>query len=396
MRTLSFHVVFLFCLLSVNAQDFTALTKEVRSIEDAQKLADSLEQVNVGFMHAELENPEYLERMNELKPGDTYLTGFYRVVVVSEGNKDLYRFRLLSLTEKNTPGAAETSKELLRDLKNGRSFEELHNEYGENKTDEENSVGDVGWVDPDFFIESFKRDLIGRTKGEQFLSSDPKLGWYNIVEMTHEPKEMRGHYVLFFPEEQQQVFDPSVNHEKNFRKLKSIQEFKNYVQSNPGDVSLQLMNKTGNANLFESMASEKENVKKNEPITIDADGLRYRWLKDTTVELFSIQYIYLDGSKMSSETKNEAIHDIYDQYHANVTFDSIVSQYWPDHNGLSVMRNIEGTLLADDLVTKVRASEVGELFVARVGQSYFLGVPLEEPKKVAAFLVIAYPKPMKQ
>lgn len=396
MRTFLLHIVFLFCLLSIHAQDYTALAKDVRSLEEAQKLADSLGPVNVGFMHAELENPEYLARMNELQPGDSYLTGFYRVVVVSEGSKDLYRFRLLSLTEKNTPGASQKAKELFRDLINGRPFEELHQEYAENKTDGENSVGDVGWVDPDFFIESFKKDLVGHRKGEQFLSSDPALGWYNIVEMTHEPKEMQGHYVLFFPEEQQQVFDPSVNHEKNFRKLKSLQEFKGYVQSYPGDVSLQIMNKAGNADLFESMVSEKENVKKNEPTTIDADGIRYRWLKDTTVELFSIQYVYLDGSKMTSESKNEAIHDIYDQYHANVPFDSIVSHYWPDHNGLSVMRNIEATLLAEDLVTKVRATEVGQLFVARVGQSYFLGVPLEEPKKVEAFLVIAYPKPMEE
>lgn len=394
MRGLILHIILLLVSSSLFAQDFLEEMKGISSLEEARSFADSLPQVKLAFLHPEIQNQEYVDRHQDLKPGDTYKTGNYRVFIVSEGSKEVYRFRLLTLTQRQTDNAAEQAQKIFDELKDGLSFEQLFDEYAENKMN--GNRGDVGWVDPEFFIKSFRNDLQGKTKGDQFLSIDQESGWYNIVDMTHNPKTTSGHFVLFYPEVATNSVPPEVNHEKNIQKLTSQEELRSYAKGYPGDVSLQLLNKIASRELFDRIIKRKGEVRKKEPVFIDDGTLRYRWIRDTSVELLSVQYIYLNGAKLSRDAKNEAIHDIYDQFHSNVPFDTIVKQYWPDNNGLSIMRNIEGSLLDEDFASKVRSTTVGQLFVARVGQSYFLGVPLEKPRKVDAVLVLAYPKPLEE
>lgn len=373
------------------AQDYVARAKQIRDVEQAALFADSLPQVVLGFMHDDMNNEDYQTRKDNLESGDGYTSGSYHVINIAEGTKEIYRFRLLTVTEQRVPDAKNQVEKLLLEINNGASYEETFKEYAENNGPDAQAFGDVGWVDLDYFVESFKTTVEKRKKGDRFVAGNAESGWYNIVEMTHKPKKKKGHYVLLIPNANPDPFFQNINHQKNIAKLSEKQEFRRYAQKYPGDVMVQLLNEASNRELFDAFKEQSVMVSKEEAAVITQDGTSYHFVADTSVELFSIQYIYLNGSEMSRETRSEAIHDIYDQYYANVPFDSIVEQYWPDNKGLSQLLNIEGALLADDLVEKVRATTVGQLFVARVGQSYFLGVPLEKPKKVDAILVLSYP-----
>jgi hypothetical protein len=391
MRVIFVYILFLLTTTSLFAQDYLARAKEIRDVKQAALFADSLPQVVLGFMHDDMNNDDYQSRKENLKPGDAFKSGSYQVINIAEGTKDIYRFRLLTLTEQRFPDAENQVEKLLQEINNGASYEDTFEEYAENNGPDAQAFGDVGWVDLDYFVESFKTTVEKRNKGDRFIAGDTGSGWFNIVEMTHKPKKKKGHFVLLIPDANPDPFFQNINHQKNIAKLSGKQELRRYAQKHPGDVTVQLLNEASNQELFDAFVEQSVMVSKEEAGVITKDRTSYCFVADTSVELFSIQYIYLNGSEMSRETRSEAIHDIYDQYYANVPFDSIVEQYWPDNKGLSQLHNIEGALLADDLVEKVRATTVGQLFVARVGQSYFLGVPLEKPKKVKAILVLSYP-----
>lgn len=391
MQRLLLHILFLLLVISSNAQDHLTRAKEIHNREQAQSFADSIPQVVFGFLHDKMPNDDYQSRKSDLKPGDSYESGAYHVVVVEEGSKELYRFRLITMTNQKYPNAKDEVKKVFMELNNGTSFEELYQNYAENKGPTANDYGDVGWVDLDVFVDSFRDAVIGRSKGDQFMAGDHASGWYNIVEMTHNPKATKGHFVLLIPKSNPNNYFEAIDHKKNISKLNTKEELRNYVLKYPGDVQLELVNNTSQRELFEEFQKERE-LNKEGTVELSSDQRWYQFIEDTSVQLVSIQYVYLDGSKMSRDERSEAIHDIYDQFNANVPFDSIVDQYWPNNNGLSILRNIESGLLAEDLVEKVRTTTVGQLFVARVGQSYFLGVPLEKPKQLKSMLVISYPK----
>jgi len=391
MRLLYLHILFLFLASGTHAQDYLSRAKEIRDIDQAQLFANSLPEVVFGFLHEKMPNEDYLSRKNDLKPGDSYQSGSYHVVTIDEGSKEIYRFRLLTMTNQNSSNAKDEIESVFEKLKEGKPYTDLFREYAQNSGPDKGVLGDVGWVDLDFFVDSFQSAVKGKKKGDRFIAGDDTTGWYNIVDITHNPKKMKGHFVLLIPDSTPNNFFNNIDHEKNISKLNTNQEIRVYANKYPGDVQLELLNNVSNRELFVQFNEERELDKKGDVI-LSEDGRSFQFVKDTSVQLMSIQYVYLNGSSMTREARSEAIHDIYDQFHANVPFDTIVEQYWPGHNGLSVLRNIESGLLADDLVDKVRSTTVGQLFVARVGQSYFLGVPLEKPKELKSMLVISYPK----
>ncbi len=395
MRVVFLHILLLLIASNAFSQDVLQEAQQIRDLEQAQQLADNNPQVVFGFLHNEMNNEDYSRREKDLNPGDTYTSGNYHVVVIAEGAKEIYRFRLLTITNQKTPNAKDKVEKLLKEINAGASYEKAFEQYAENNGPDKEVYGDVGWVDLDYFVDDFSKVVANRKKGDRFVAGDDARGWHNLVEMTHKPKKKNGHFVLLIPKSDQQSYFESINHAKNIAKLDSREELFNYAQKYPGDVMIQLLNSKSNAELYNSLAIRKDRDFSKEEVLTDGQT-SYRHILDTTVELFSIQYVYLNGSEMSRETRTEAIHDIYDQFHNNVPFDTIVAQYWPDNNGLSKLQDIEGALLAPDLVEKVRTTTVGQLFVARVGQSYFLGVPLEKPKKVPAFLVISYPNLMEE
>ncbi|PWL27657.1 MAG: hypothetical protein DCO96_10145 [Fluviicola sp. XM-24bin1] len=392
MRLFIVHILFVLLAKASFGQDYLSEAKQIRDIEQAQAFADSLPQVVLGFLHDKMVNEDYQSRKDKLKPGDSFESGSYHVVTIDKGSKEIYRFRLLTMSAQNTPGARGQINRIYQELEAGAEYEELFTKYAQNSGPDKEVYGDVGWVDLDYFVDSFQDAVRGKKKGEQFVAGDDQIGWYNIVDMTHNPTKMKGHFVLLIPNTSPTSYFDSIDHEKSISKLKSTEDLRAFAEKYPGDVQLEILNKASNPELFEEMKRLRAEGNKKTDDIISSDYRSYKFVIDTTVQLFSFQYVYLDGSKMTREERTESIHDIYDQFYANVPFDSIVEQYWPDHNGMSILRNIESGLLADDLVEKVKSTTVGQLFVARVGQSYFLGVPLEKPKQLESILVISYPK----
>lgn len=396
MRLVFSILVLLIFPASVQAQDYLSKAAKIRDISSAQSFADSIPQVVLGFLHDEMENEDYQVRKDTLKPGDIYESGAYHVVNIAEGSKEIYRFRLLTITKQRTENPKETIEALYTELENGATFEKLFDEYAQNNGPDAKKYGDVGWVDLDFFVDSFKSDVKDRKKGERFIAGDEASGWFNIVEMTHKSRKMKGHYVLLIPRTNTNNFFSNINHHKNVLKLKTREEMQAYSEKYPGDVLLELLYNLNKPELYKSFEQQSKMVSKEEFGIISKDQRNYKFIRDTILQLYSIQYVYLNGSSMSRDARTEAIHDIYDQFHSNVPFDSIVAQYWPDNKGYSTLRNIDGGLLAKDLAAKIDETTVGQLFVARVGQSYFIGVPLEKTKSVPAVLVLSYPKSPKE
>lgn len=393
MRLVLLHILFFLFNTSVFSQSYLSRAKEIRNLEHAQAFTDSVPQVILGFMHDKMGNPDYDAIKKELEPGTSFESGGYHVVVVKAGKKNLYRFRLITMSRLNNPEAEAQIETVLKELKRGSSFETLFETYAENIGPESPAYGDVGWVDIDFFVDSFKSKIVGKKKGDQFIASDPTSGWYNVVDMTHNPQAEKGHFVLLIPNTNTSSYFNTINHHKNIGKLTSSQQMRDYAGKHPVDVQLELLNEASNPQIYAELQEQLKSKGSKSKNWIVNNERAYQFISDTSVQLLSLQYIYLNGSELSREQRSAAIHDIYDQFYANVPFDSIVQQYWPDNNGLSTLQNIESGLLADDLVEKVKTTTVGQLFVARVGQSYFLGVPIEKPKQRESYLVISYPKP---
>ena len=142
--------------------------------------------------------------------------------------------------------------------------------------------------------------------------------------------------------------------------------------------------------LFSDILKRSDSKRGDEGVYFDDYEKRYRWIKDTSVVLYSFNYIYLSGDQLSKKDKDDAIKDIYNKFNKGVPFDEIIAEYWPDNNGMSNLSEIDGGLLDPDFVAKLQTTGIGELFVARVSQSYFIGVPYKEPRTEKAFLVLSY------
>lgn len=373
------------------AQDHLSAIQSIHSLKAAEEYAEKHEDVNVAFMHARMNNEPYLSRMDSLQVGDSYEAHMYRIYVAAEGEKKLYRFRLISLTDQKQNGhARERADSIVEQLKAGTSFEQMFLQFTENPIDS-TSFGDVGWVDLDYFIPSFQDDVRDKHKGDIFASHDDNLGWHNIVEMTEEPEVVQGHYVLFFPEMSFVNSQVDVDHSLRIDKLKTPDELISYANKHAAEgVSLVLFNKKGNPTMYEAMSEAKAAAKRKKPIVVEEDVNRYRWIRDTTVELYAFQYIFIDGSKYSKDEKNKMLNDIYQRHQSGIPFDDLATEYWGSKNNQSRLENIEGTLLMPEVTEKLNSTDVGQIFVARTSQSYFIGVPLRKPEKVPAFLAIQY------
>lgn len=386
---IQFSALFVFALcfqMNAGAQGHAENIAKLKSLQEAQNYAESNPGVEVAFMHSKLDNESYTSRMDTLKIGDCYSVQFYRICVVASGEKKLYHFRLFSFLEDQIPNARELADAVADSIQSGVPFETMYNRYS-GKTDVVSA--DVGWVDPDYFIPSFREDLLNKHAGEVYATHDSNYNWHNIVEILEEPQMIEGNYVIYFPEEIAQS-GVQVDHDANLDQLKSSKEITDYINEHD-DVQLQLFNALNNPDFFKKVQLQKEKVGRKKMVIVDSDDRRYRLVKDTTVELFSFQYIYLDGSKYSKERKNEIIKEIYDRYNAGTSFDVLVKEYWPENTVNSKLEGVEGALLVPEMVEKLQTTEVGKLFVARTSQSYFLGVPLREPEKVDAVLMIGYP-----
>lgn len=363
----------------------------IQSLEEAEAYVELHSDIYLTFLSSESKDLEYLKRRDSLKPGDSYAAPYFNVHIVAEGEKELYRFSLVSLNEQVNPNAAEDSKKALLELQEGTPFEEVFRKYVDNLIDRGPETGDLGWVDIDYFVESFRNDLLNRNKGDKFISHDEERGSYHVIEITHAPKKFKGHYALFYGGAVSPTVVSEENHAKNIAKLKGEKELLAYAKKYQDEVFLNLINEVSNQREYNLFTEAKKNTSKNKPVVIEREDQDYRYVKDTTVQLYSIQYIYIDGTNLAKEEKNKRINEIYNKFHAGTEFDELVEEYWPENRGMSKMLNVEGVLLAEDLVAKVRTTNVGELFVARVGQSYFIGIPLEKPLTANAYLLLTYP-----
>jgi hypothetical protein len=385
--------ILLFLFLSATLFSFSQNHKDaiasINSLEDAEAYADEFEEVTVVFLHEELSNSTYIDMKDTLKVGDSFGMQFYRLKVVALGEKELFHCRYIFINEfELDDGQAKKNQDLIvNKLSNGDAFEDLHAKYS---MDKNLNAGDLGWIDPDHMAEGFRDALITHKNGDVFKCSDDSLGWHYVVEVTDEPKKINGHYVLVYPEIANVGNDQNIDHEANLKALRSADEMRNYAGKNSA-VNIHLFNSVNDLQFYENLEKLKEQSEFLVGNKVDIEGTRYVILKDTTVALYTFQYIFIDGTQITDEERKRKINDIYTRYNGGEEFQSIVNAYWTEKKEYSTMTNIDGSLLMPELVAQLNVKKPGELFVARTSQSYFVGIPIEETTIADGFVAISYP-----
>jgi hypothetical protein len=244
--------------------------------------------------------------------------------------------------------------------------------------------GNLGWVDPDLFVPSFRDNVKSHSKGEVFISDSEEQKWYHVVVMLDAPKKVNGWHMLAYPLNAVLNEPEMIDHEVNLEQISSWVEFHDYSKKYD-DVNLHLFNEVNDLQFFWNI--EGKNI--GDIVTIE--NMRFKIIKDTSVNLYSFQYIYLNGDEMSKNEREEKLREIYTRYNKGESLDVLVRDYAPNQKEYSIMENVEGALLAPEVLEKLKVTPVGNLFVARVSQSYFVGTLLEPVQKAKAFLVIGYP-----
>ena len=389
MKATSLSFLLIFLSFIGKSQGHLEGTKRISTFEDAEVYAESYPEVFLAFMFEDLGSEEYNEGKNSWQYGDLYDVDFYTARIVTSAQKKVYRFNFLAFTDEANGESYSLSEKALTELKSGSSFEDIGKNYSQ--ADSQLSP-DVGWTQIDYFIEDFKKSIENAQLGDQFVWHDTVLGRHNLVEITHESKEVDGHYVLFFPRETSSVEKSKVNHHKNIRKLKTQDEIGWYVAQHSDEVGINLVDEGLNLELFNLAKEAQHAAKNNKPILFEGRYSNHRLLSDTSVVLYSLQYIFINGEVISEEDCNSRILEIKEKYSNGVSFDDLVEEYWPDNNGFGKMIDVDGALLVEDLVAKMEGGNVGDLFVAQEGKSYFVGLKLKDSKKVRAFLVLTYPR----
>ena len=371
------------------SQDHKVAIAAINNFEDAQAYADEYPEVNLVFLHEELANSTYLEMKDTLKAGDNFSMQFYRLRVIELGDKELFHCRYIFINDYDlTDGEAQRKQdEIVKKLSDGDDFEDLHAEYS---MDENANAGNLGWIDPDHMAEGFRDALIAHKNGEVFKCADDSLGWYFVVEVTLEPNKVMGHYVLVYPETSAIGNDQNIDHEANLKELSSVTEMRNYANKNSA-VNIHLFNSVNDLQFFWNLEKLREQDEKIVGNKVDIEGTRYVILKDTMVNLYTFQYIFIDGTKISDEERTRRVNDIYNRYNGGEDFQSLVNAYWVENKEYSTMSNVDGALLMPELLAQLNQKKPGELFVARTSQSYFVGIPIEETAITEAYVAISYP-----
>jgi len=385
--------LFLFLLILIpfigESQDHKEEISRINNLEQAQMYAEKHHDVNVVFLHENLENSTYLQMKDTLKVGDSFKMQFYRLRVVELGDKDLYHCRYIFMNDYDlADGKAQSNQDkILEELNAGKDFVDLHHTYS---MDESDNHGDLGWIDPDHMAIGFREGLLSHKNGDVFKCSDDSLGWHYVVEMIDKPKKVEGHYVLVYPDTELMDMDHTVDHEANLKTLSTDVEVRNYAKKHDA-VNLHLFNEVNDLQFFRNA---EEFLQSGQPLIgskLDIEGMRYVVLRDTTVKLYTFQYIFIDGNSVSEEERKRRLNDIYSRYNGGESFQSLVNAYWDENKEYSTMSNIDGSLLMKELVAQLDAKKPGELFVARTSQSYFVGIPIEATKLAKAYLAISYP-----
>lgn len=384
--SLSFFIL-LFSFI-VKAQGHFEGTKEISTFEEAETYAESFPEVFLAFLFEDSGSEAYLQGRLNWRTGDVYDDGYYSARIVSSEKNRVYRFNFLSFTNDVNRESFNLSEQALAELKSGISFEEVTKKYSQSETE---TNPDVGWTYIEYFIEDFKKTIENAHLGDQFVWHDTILGRHNLVEITHTSKEVEGHYVLFFPREVNSNYRKKVNHHKNIRKLKTKDGLGWYAAQHLDEVSLNLVDEGLNPELFDLVNSELKKTKKGKAVLVNDESYYYRLVSDTSIDLYSLQYIYINGEVVPKEELESRVTKIKEKYNSGISFDDLVEEYWKDHGGFSKMIDVDGALLVEDLVVKMKGGNVGDLFVAQEGDSYFVGLKLAEPQTVKAFLLLTYP-----
>ncbi len=377
---------------NVFAQGHRDASETIRSEDDAIAYADAHSSVSAIFLCDDFNRIQLGDQSDTLKPGDLVSNRHYEMRIIALQEKEIYRFKIISLTTTQDENAAERIDDMYRQSQAGKTFNEVYHDNMPIPPKTELELGDAGWLDADFYPEPFQSAVKAGKKKDVFVVHDTVRGWHNLVFVTHAPKKAKGFFVLLYPQaEAGSLPIPKVNHANNIELIVASEELIMYGKKYPDEVRLELINASSEPYRYSEIAKVKGNRAVDAPVYYDDSEFRYRWIKDTTVMLYSFQYVYLNGETLSKEERNTAIQDIYKRFNDGVPFDTIVKDYWPDNKGMSTLSAMDGALLDPDFVAKLDETNVGELFVARVSQSYFVGVPLTAPQEVNAFLVLGFP-----
>lgn len=384
-------VSILFVMSDVFGQGHRDGTASIRTQEAAQNYTSRYPTVAMKFLCKEFYRSPLGKEPDTLKAGDVVESMYFESRLVEKLEKEIYRFKLISVFDRQEPNAAALIDSMYARMNAGVSFSQVYSDFLPPPPKSELELGDLGWVDADLFTEPFSEAIKSAKKGDVFVIHDTVQGWHNLVWMTHDSKKASGFIALeYLKSEATTLPMDKINHAENIRALKGVEELRAYAIKYPEEVTLELIQESASPYQFNEFVKAKAKSTEAQGVYFDDYEKRYRWIKDTSVVLYSFDYIYLNGDQMSKKDKDAAIKDIYKKFNAGVDFSEIIKEYWPENNGMSTLSEIDGGMLDPDFTAKLKTTGVGELFVARVSQSYFIGVPNKKPRTEKAFLVLSY------
>lgn len=392
MKIVALFVMFSFLAAQAIAQGHREDTENIRTVKEAVEYAQVFATVNTQFLSMDFERFFLGKELDTLKPGDLHTTSYYEVRTVAIIEKDIYRFNMISLFDAQKPDAATLVDSMLHKMKTGSSFQDVYKTFMPIPPVSERAPGDVGWIDIDIFEDPLNTAIRTAKLNDIFTVHDTVRGMHHLVWITHESKKASGPFVVFYPREHATELPmKGINHGDAVKRITDANALIDYAKKYQNELTLELVHRFSMPELFEEIQQIKKDQPANSAVVHDGDEKQYRYIKDTLVSLYSFQYIYLNGNRLTKGECKDAIHDIYKKFNDGVSFDEIISEYWPDNNGFSTLENVDGALLAPDFVAKLNDAKVGELFVARVSQSYFIGVTIDPKRTENAFLVLGIP-----
>jgi len=384
-------MMFLFAA-KVVGQGHRSATENIRTVDEAIAYGNDFPTVYTQFLCNEFDRSFLGKELDTLKPGDLHTTSFYEVRTVARIEKEIYRFNMISLFSVERPNAGQLVDSMKVKMQEGTTFREIYKTFMPTPPVTQRPPGEMGWVDIDIFEDSLRFAIQSAKLNDVFTVHDSIKGVHHLIWMTDESKKATGPFVVFYPlENATELPMQRINHVDAVKRIQDPSELVTYAKKYQEEVLLELLKYSTEPLIYREIEKSKKEPKQNGAIFHDGDAKHYRWIKDTSVTLYSFQYVYLNGDKLSKKERNDAIHDIYEKFNAGIAFDEIVSEYWPDNKGYSTLENVDGGLLAPDFVTKLNEAKVGELFVARVSQSYFIGITTSPERTEDAFLVLTIP-----
>jgi len=390
MRISSLFVVsILFTIISPSCfgQNHSSEIERIHCAGRAKKYADLHKEVLIVEYHEESQDGNYQKNRANINKDNGFTTINQHYKLIGRKKVKLYRVRYLFINENDfSPDYVDSLfTKITLAYNSGVDFSALVKEYSMDKSDH---LGDVGWFNPNDMVKGFREAVLNSKKGDFFECEEVENNWRFLVEVIESPKKVKGHQFIVYPLESNIENKTLVDHSEPISRLSGIKEAKNYSESFP-EVQLVLLSEVENVEYFELINSKQSS--EIDQLVIDFYDERLQIITDTISQLVSFDFFYMNNDPNDASFADFKIN-IEKLYADGVAFENIKSHYVGDDNPYRKFENIDTSLLDEGLKNALLEVGLNELVFVPYSDGFIVGLLLEMPRIVPAYIGISYPK----